>query len=71
MSEAKTKEGVQDAPKDTSANENHGSDATTGLGGTASGAGAPSQEQLHNGMYLSGNAHWLIIEDKKQGPSSK
>lgn len=48
-----TLSGPQGGVKDTSENEHHGTDATTGMGGSTTGASAPSEEnQAHGTLFF-------------------
>ncbi|CCG81091.1 protein of unknown function [Taphrina deformans PYCC 5710] len=50
----KTKEGVQGGDKNTSENEHHGEESTTGMGGSTAGTSAPSEEnQAHGEAHAS------------------
>ncbi|BFZ57783.1 hypothetical protein PYCC9005_004837 [Savitreella phatthalungensis] len=53
---ASTPEGPQGHGSKQSQNDNHGEDAQTGLGGSASGAPKPSEENLSHDKHNSGVA---------------
>lgn len=47
---SRTKEGPQGGKSDTSENEQHGEESTTGMGGSTAGKPAPTEENLSHGM---------------------